>query len=799
MLRWNVCRLAKRLIDDLPRKLTDFEKSKIVKSLTHALALVPEVDRPDSSPFIPEPVLPDKESLVLGNLASWPLPLALKALLELLSVSKYRVAIGSDARFLRFVARLFSPGWEATKSTLALLDLLDIITAVAPLSERIPLILNELVLKRDAESLAPEELIRVIRAAKLCPLEIPRITAQLVQIVEQSCNIDLLIEAAPLGLPTGKLLVPTSMLPVLSKAELIQLLTGLDKCELPDTIVTGVAAISDALTRLSFNRLVTDEEKNQVMWTLFKLKTKLDRMAFVDNNPFYVKDKRNNFLGKICRTLSYDFQHAAVTLSLPVAASRMLALSGLNALQLKSVDLIANRITSFGDKLMHPAALSATEFTALVYTITNHPQSWKRTDKYRASIAAPLSKALYLQLEAGRLSPHQTVTCCQCLMTIHNTPVRSAVAEALVRLDTQTLSPVELLSLAHISATLIKHDDRTIQLIIKFVNEIPLQRLNTPQLVDLLGVCRDARIVTRADETLMALQQRLQETGGLISPTNAVKVISAVGDLQVRNIGQVVDHLVSIALEVSEMHPRLSARLLTGLTMASVCNPEITAMTNSVSSQLLLNMSSPESLKEILTDVRLTRKLYRSLELLGAEGGVFRSHLTAIPAPSTESLVGVEPGSVVPSLNDELMSVAIETGADKEELLRTLPSSTALVGDLLAALMPVSGASADSGGFELEGPRTWTHLDHRVRVTIIRPRQCARDDPRRILGSAAAQIASERLKGWQVVVLPEFAIESLHQSGMDAIKKRVRRAKIIHKDVDTFTNLLNQLKEILSS
>ena len=796
---WRRCALAlaRRLVDDFPRPLTRFEKARISQSLTATLKAFPSSVEPET---VDRGTLPDKERVVLANLSTWPLPVALKTLCETLSVSEHAEAISKDGQFLDFFANFFSPSWRESVPTFALVDALEIIVRVDPESIRVSEVLEELIQERDPDSLGFAQMTRVVCAVKRSNAGKAAWGQTLTKIAQESWDKNLMIEAVPLGLETGKMLIPEILFATLSKAELIRVLVCLEECEFPDTVAAGVTLISDALTRLSFNRLVSDEEKDQVLLTLAKLKSKLDRVAYIENNPFYIKNKRQNFLGKICRTLSYDFRHAATALPLPVAAEKMLALSSLNALQLKAVDLIANRISSFGDKLLLPDVMPGPAFAALTHALLSHPQVGRRQDRFRALIASPLARALRLYIAAGTLSPHQKLICCQALMVVHNESVRSAVAQVIDTLDVSQLRPADLVSLSRISSVLLRHDDSNVDCMARIVAGIPLETLSTPQLVELLDTCRQGRVVGSVASIVRALDDRLLQSGGSISTFNAVRALDSIGELQVRGASRVCRTL-SIAASESEIDSRLRVRFLSGLASASISNPELREILESLAENILLTISEPGHLRTIVEEGRSVRKLNQALNLLGTTGAMFRDHLQLIPVGSAGSQIAAEGGPRGRSFRDALESVGNSDMPCVDNLLGNIPATTSFVGDLLGALLSESTDSSelvDSGGFQLRDAYTWCHASGRIMITIVRARQCARDDHTRILGSAAARIATDRFNGWQVIVLPETILQSALHADSGDIKKRLRRAKIIHKADTPLSNLRAQIREILT-
>jgi hypothetical protein len=185
---------------------------------------------------------------------------------------------------------------------------------------------------------------------------------------------------------------------------------------------------------------------------------------------------------------------------------------------------------------------------------------------------------------------------------------------------------------------------------------------------------------------------------------------------------------------------------------------------------------------------------------------MFRHHIAAIPADISEDLVDVDSQITPISIYEKLIELSASSlnassgRLEKEEWSGLLPKATSFIGDVLGALFPGATSSPESGGYELETARKWRHSEHNIQISIVPPKYCARDDPRHILAPAAMDVAKDRIEGWQVIVLPESLVESVAETvTTETIRKRIRRARILHKLDDcepVYNTILNQFKEI---
>jgi hypothetical protein len=216
----------------------------------------------------------------------------------------------------------------------------------------------------------------------------------------------------------------------------------------------------------------------------------------------------------------------------------------------------------------------------------------------------------------------------------------------------------------------------------------------------------------------------------------------------------------------------------------SLSNP---AVDRSWTESALLSLSVPENLELVVSDSVVSKKFASTVPLLGHTGKVYTDHLAVVPGNALESLL-------------ESAQLEVSTKLDKEEWTGLLPKSTSFIGDILGALFESGPLDSETGGFVIESPRVWRNEGLKLQVTIVRAKDCARDNPRHILARAAKEIARDRAHGWEVVVLPEQAVDNMMINGSpEVIKKRIRRARIIHGNVPNNTDrLLSQLKEIFS-
>jgi len=254
--------------------------------------------------------------------------------------------------------------------------------------------------------------------------------------------------------------------------------------------------------------------------------------------------------------------------------------------------------------------------------------------------------------------------------------------------------------------------------------------------------------------------------------------------------------LVECLPESSGLHPRLVSRLTSGLLLASIPNPECQQLIQPLIQQNLLSISIPERMQTVVEDRRTAGELGKSLKLSGSVGSEFMTHLSVLPVQSSDS-AGVAEVDV--TLGDLLVESIVEKPTiSHEEWKGLLSPATALVEDIIGAL--VASPSDYLGGFKLRDPYSWEHREERILISVVRPKFCARDDPRRILGAMSREIAVRRQDGWKVIVLPQQALDAALLVDKTEMKKRVRRAKILFQNVeDPYLKLHSQTKEILSS
>jgi hypothetical protein len=335
----------------------------------------------------------------------------------------------------------------------------------------------------------------------------------------------------------------------------------------------------------------------------------------------------------------------------------------------------------------------------------------------------------------------------------------------------------------------------------EYFDSIELEKLKTPQLVSVIEDCRTGKLVRPSEKTLITLTTRLANNGGLISPSNAVRVLTVIGDLQIRRCNDSIRVLTDSLGDMCDVDPRLSARVVNALANCGIANPEVIEESNTHIQPALLALSLPGKIENVFEDSDIAIKLNNSLKLLGSFGVKYREHLSSLPVvisgePSNALVNSTESVTLGQLLDSHSKSPDLMTSKDEWEGL--LPASMTTVGDLLGALRGTPTAS--TGDFEVETPYSWIDAKHRYKIIVVRDKHCARDDPSHILGSPAANISRDRINGWKVMVLPDHALMRVGTEAEVSLKRKVRRAKILNKnDPDDFNRLVSEFREILTS
>jgi hypothetical protein len=717
------------LVDDFPRQLNQFEKRRIQNELINiTTGLVVEPVSLVSRPTLSQPHSPSVE-LILNSLTTWPVELSVKRLRDL--------PVHADIRVERFLAKCFNdPSWREKFDSETLYGLFELVPVDSPHRS---LIAEELVIARPIEDFEKNSQ----RAAKLAESS-ERVMTKLIEYAHRVLDVDLLLALAPYS--ASRLPIPALLVPTLSKSDMITLLDALSDCEFPEVITETLRLVGEELGRLSFRRLVSAEDQEKLLLILFRLKVKLDSMAAVDNNPFYERGK-TFFKSQILRGLSTGFDQNASVLAMHEVARTMVALLGINSLNMRGLELVANRINVFASENI--SVLSPTEFTWLIFAFARHPESWKKRDTWRQQIASPLAKGLLVQ--SAELSETQKIACISALMTFHNKHVRSAVVQVLETIDFAKVSRTELLEIGRIIPQLKLQGMHAI--VTNWSDAVAIDGLRFSQLIELLDVFSHLKLVGRSEEVVRHIESTL-ESGMHVSPRTVSRILGSIGALQLRKCERIVSALIgSIEESITSLPPHAVSSVLTNLALASIPNPGIVHATQSMVEASLLLLAEPGNLETIDTS-GLT-----SLVLLGPPGKVFLQHVKDLDIA-------------------------------EEDQAGPIPRSSSLIGDILGALVPMEFSA--TAGFELDSSRCWRRNEDRKQIYIVRSADCARDNPRHILAAVAARIAKDRSDGWDVLVVPEDAVMAVKEG---TLKKRVRRAKIIHKNGDTFS----QLREVLSS
>ena len=768
----------KPLKDDFPRKLNRFEIDKIKSMMKRNLdAVKVDFEKSQNSQITAKvsssSIHSDKAELVYSNLDRWPVHVSLRSLTEV-DLNNDRV----DKYFLKLSTQSLDQ-----ETIVCLLKLMLKMHNTTRVKERGTQVLTDLVLNRQLDEMNENSLTILAQSVDRFGAPLSVVDA-LVSHSLSRFHVESLLLLNKVTIRTkSEFVFPEILIPTLTKSELVDLLESVEPCDIPQIVAHTVDLVSNELSRLSFHRLVDD--KDRVLKILFRLKLKLDQQIYVENNPFYSKESmRRNFLKfKIFKSISSTFHEQVLALPMPQVAQKMLLLNGVNSLKIDSVDIVANRIQSFGDTLL--GSLSGSEFTSLLYAISHHPSAWKRRDKYRSQIGTVVARNLGAKLDS--LSQSQLVSCAQSVMLYHNSAIRSLVADEIIpRLNFVQIEAIDdQIGMGRIMAKLAQDSQKACIGLSRLFDAIDYPRLTTPQIVELFDICSVAKILNPTTRLIETLQNRLTVSGGLISPTNISRVIGCLANLQARNTERLRDSLLQSIGDPTNLHPRLLARLVSDVALLTLSNPTVDS---SWTESALLSLALPENFNTILSDGLVANKFASSVPLLGETGKVYTDHLSEVPENPLRALL-------------ETAQLETRQKIDKQEWSGLLPRSTSFVGDILGALFESqSPMDSETGGFVIETPRIWRHELKKLQITIVRDKDCARDDPRHILARAAKEIASDRSAGWKVVVLPEQAIDTLITNyPPDIVKKRIRRARIIHGTIqDDQHRLVSQLKEIFT-
>jgi hypothetical protein len=761
-------RRLKPLINDFPRKLSRIEIDKIKSMMKRNLAASPSLDQKISQPQSSHPTPSDKTELIYSNLNTWPVHVGLRSLCEVPLV---------HAEVDKFMTRVFSLSNLDHETTVAVLQLM--LRMDDKVSARAREILNRLILERELEEFSDDHILVVVDAVLRFGVSEDAMNRLVNHCADQFHTIALLRLNKTSTRTRGESVFPEILIPTLSKTELVDLLESVQECEIPQIIAQTVDAVSDQICRLSFHRLV--EDKDRVLKILFKLKLKLDRLIYVENNPFYSK---NSFLkSKIFRSISSQFHDQVISLPMSQVAEKMLFLNGVNSLRIDSVDIVSNRIQSFGDHLL--GNLDGGELTGLLYAISHHPSAWKRKDKYRQQIASVVARALKAKVDS--LSQTQLVSCVESVMLYHNSAIRSVVANEIVgRIDmTQIESVDDKIRLGEIFVKL-QAEDPVLVALGRLFESLDPPSLTTPNIVDFFEIFGKTKLVGPCKILMLCLETRLTNSGGLISPTNIARVFATMASLQLRDSRSLQQTLLVSLGDVSSLQPRLLARIVSDIGLVSLADPTIhtTWLENA-----LVALGDPDNFNSIVSDSTIATKFASAVPLLGSTGQTYTNHLATVPGNLLSSLLSVAKLTTRPHI-------------EKEDSNGLLPKSTSFIGDILGALCEtIETQDTETGGFVLETRRVWRSQARNLQVTIVRAKDCARDDSKHILARAALDIARDRAQGWRVVVLSETVIEELIATcPTESLRKRIRRARVVHGKVqDDFDRLVIQLKEIFTS
>ncbi|KAF4671319.1 hypothetical protein FOZ61_003256 [Perkinsus olseni] len=311
-----------------------------------------------------------------------------------------------------------------------------------------------------------------------------------------------------------------------------------------------------------------------------------------------------------------------------------------------TVKAIEKRLASPRLVLLPSAGVQPTDLLSLMWALHRWPNSWRRRSEWGApdGLGAQLHMALRAHLTSGTMSARMLLTAVECLASITTRKTKPVLLDAMREAARLALEGKEDLTLNEICMAATTYtvrlqfasiEPQTTVAFLQLLHQRGLSKLTTPQLADLCEVHSYARIVMGLPETLDALTTRLADTGGLIAPAVAARVLVSGAKMQAGAPEGLMLALAKAVNAADNLHPRVAARSLWGITAWLAGRQGEPGLTVELE-KLVMAVASRESMETVLEHRAVSGMLWQALSIPHGDMGIretlggYRAHLLAL-------------------------------------------------------------------------------------------------------------------------------------------------------------------------
>ncbi|EER20516.1 hypothetical protein Pmar_PMAR010262 [Perkinsus marinus ATCC 50983] len=345
-----------------------------------------------------------------------------------------------------------------------------------------------------------------------------------------------------------------------------------------------------------------------------------------------------------------------------------------------TVKAIERRLASPRLLLLPSAGVQATDLLSLLWALHRWPNSWRRRPEWGApdGLGTQLHMALRAHLTSGTMTARMLLTAVECLAPIATRKTKPVLLDAMREAARLALENREALTLNEICMAASTYtvrlrfssiEPQTTVAFLQLLHQRGLDRLTTPQLADLCEVHSHSRIVTGLPETLDALTARLANTGGLIAPSVAARVLVSGAMMQAVAPEGLILALAKAVNAAENLHPRVAARSIWGIIAWQAGRHEEPGLTGELE-KLVMAVASREAMETVLEHRAVSGMLWRALSVPQADASIrgvmegYKAHLLALDQQDDYNML---PSGPIPDLDGLLEQAGLGRSASLVE------------------------------------------------------------------------------------------------------------------------------------
>ncbi|KAF4672937.1 hypothetical protein FOL47_011205 [Perkinsus chesapeaki] len=510
-------------------------------------------------------------------------------------------------------------------------------------------IFEEILSVRRVYELRPLDLVKLFRARASRGMPTDREWQILASMVTSDIRLEALVPLLEL-LSHAKVEEPTSWEQALASLswltlavpEFLATLSALKDCPDVNLAAKHCARAVNALDEGLVYELLSLSDRDTLLFTLAILKHRFESQVLCPH-PLQI-EVADGPARMLARRLASDMNLEQA--AFPRMCRVSMALVQLGRLPDWTVKAIESRLASPRLLLLPSAGVQPTDLLSLLWALHRWPNAWRRRPEWGApnGLGAQLHMALRAHLTAGTMTARMLLTAVECLASITTRRTKPVLLDAMreaARLALEegadlTVNEVCMAATTYtVRLQLAAIEPQTAVGFLQLVHQAGLDKLTTPQLADLCEVHSHSRIITGLPETLDRLAKRLENTGGLIAPAVAARVLVSGAKMQIAAPEGLILALAKAVSATDTLHPRVGARSLWGIIAWLAGRKGEPGLPDEVE-KLALAVATRESMETVLEHRGVSGMLWQALSLPQTDPVIrealegYRHHLLAL-------------------------------------------------------------------------------------------------------------------------------------------------------------------------